>query len=221
MAFEGIAGPTVFRTSWWATYWAFTLGWSLRAAGRKYLPKTGPVLLVANHQSLLDPPLVGAIANRPLSYLAKSELFKNKYFGALIRYYGASPIVQDMGKGGLISTIAAIERNEAVLVFPEGSRTPDGKIHEMKPGISLIIKKVNCPVVPVGISGTFESWPITRSVPFFNPLFMPDSGRSIAVVYGPPIHTSELKKMSREEMLGEIDKRIRDCFDKAEKLRRK
>ncbi|MFO0936606.1 MAG: lysophospholipid acyltransferase family protein [Gemmataceae bacterium] len=220
MAFEGIAGPTIFRCTWWATYWAFTLGWSLRSAGREHLPKTGPVLLVANHQSLLDPPLVGAIANRPLTYLARHGLFDNKYFGALIRYYGATPIVQEMGKGGLTSTLAALERQEAVLVFPEGERTLKGNIQEMKPGISLIIKKANCTVVPVGIAGAYEALPRKRPFPHFNPLFFGDAGCGIACVYGPSIHTSELKKLSREEMLAEIDRRIRECYNKAESLRR-
>ena len=141
MAFEGIAGPAIFRSSWWATYWTFTLGWSLRAAGREHLPKTGPVILVSNHQSHLDPLLVGVVADRPLTYLARHGLFDNKYFGALIRYYGATPIVQEMGKGGLTSTLAAIERKEAVLIFPEGERTHRGNIQDLKPGISLIIKK--------------------------------------------------------------------------------
>ena len=221
MAFEGIAGPAIFRSSWWATYWTLTLGWSLRAAGREHLPKTGPVLLVSNHQSLLDPLLVGIVADRPLTYLARHGLFDNKYFGALIRYYGATPIVQEMGKGGLVSTLAAIERKEAVLIFPEGERSGSSKMQPLKPGVSLIIKRSDCPVVPVGVAGAFEAFPRHRKFPHFNPLFLSDAGCGLSCVYGPPMHTSDLKKLGREEMLGEIDRRIRECYIKAEALRRK
>lgn len=221
MAFEGVAGPAVFHGSFWMTYWAATLGWSFRAAGREHLPKTGPVLLVANHQSLLDPPLVGLCANRPLTYLARHGLFDNKYFGAFIRYYGARPIVQDAGKGGLQAVLDALDRQEAVLVFPEGERTLHGKMNELKPGVSLIVKRANCPVLPVGIAGAYDAWPRNTKRPKFNPLFLPDSGRGISVVYGPPVHTDELKALDRAAMLGDLERRIRDVQDKAEKLRRR
>lgn len=221
MAFEGIAGPAVYHGSFWLTYWTFTLGWSFRAAGREHLPKTGPVLLVANHQSLLDPLLVGLCAKRPLTYLARHGLFSNKFFGALIRYYGATPIIQDAGKGGLTSVLDALGRKEAVLMFPEGERTMHGKMNPIKPGVSLIIKRSDCPIVPVGIAGAFDAWPRFRKTPRSNPLFLPDAGRALSCVYGEPVHSSELKNFGRDEMLGELDRRIRACQEKAEALRRK
>lgn len=220
MAFEGVAGPAVFHGSYWATYWAITLGWSFRAAGREHLPKSGPVLLVANHQSLLDPLLAGLCANRPLTYLARHGLFANKYFGALIRYYGARPIVQDAGKGGLTAVLDALQRNEAVLVFPEGERTLHGKMNDLKPGVSLIVKRADCPVVPVGIAGAYQAWPRTAKVPSFNPLALPDLGRGVSCVFGPPTHTTELKALDRAALLGDLDRRIRKVQEKAEKLRR-
>lgn len=221
MAFEGIAGPAVYHGSFWLTYWTFTLGWSFRAAGREHLPKTGPVLLVANHQSLLDPPMVGLCANRPLTYLARHGLFANKFFGAFIRYYGATPIVQDAGKGGLTSVLDALGRNEAVLMFPEGERTLHGKMNEIKPGVSLIIKRSDCPIVPVGIAGAYDAWKRYNKIPRLNPLFLPDAGCALSCVYGKPVHSSELKKLGRDEMLAELDHRIRACQVRAENLRRK
>jgi 1-acyl-sn-glycerol-3-phosphate acyltransferase len=139
----------------------------------------------------------------------------------LITFYGAVPVNQAVGKDGLNAVFAAIDRQEAILIFPEGSRTPDGLIHQMKPGISLIVKKVDCPILPVGIAGAFDAWPIHNKLPKPNPLFLGDMGRSIAVSFGEPFPTTSIQMASREEMLAEIDRRIRACHADAEKLRRR
>lgn len=221
MAFEGVFGPVVYHTSYWASFWTAMLGWSFRGAGRDNLPRTGPVILAANHQSLIDPILVGLVAKRPLTYLAKSELFSNRLFGKFISYYGARPIERTMGKEGLNAVFNALNRQEAVLIFPEGERTLSGKVLEMKPGISLIIRRADAMVVPVGIAGAYESWPRGQILPNPSPLFLPGQQGGIACVYGPPVSTAELKSLGREEMLNDLSQRIQDVQQQAEQLRRK
>jgi 1-acyl-sn-glycerol-3-phosphate acyltransferase len=220
-SFHSLTGRVIYQASHWASFTAATLGWSLRVAGGKHMPKSGPCLVVANHQSFFDPVFVGMSGRRALTYLARHSLFRNKWMAKLISFYGAVPVNQAVGKEGLNAVIAAIGRQEAVLIFPEGSRTPDGQIHEMMPGITLIIKKVDCPIVPVGIAGAYDAWPIQKKLPKLNPLFFGDQGRSVAVSFGEPFSTAELQKKPREEMLAEIDRRIRACHADAEKIRRR
>src|SRR5262245_13789291 len=91
----------IFRCSYAATAGALTLAFSVRTAGMHHMPQKGPTLLAANHQSFLDPPLVGMAARRELVYLARKSLFRNRFFAGLISTYGAVPIDQDgIGKEG-------------------------------------------------------------------------------------------------------------------------
>src|ERR1022692_4868684 len=96
----------------------FTLGYSLRMQGQRNMPATGPVLLIANHQSFLGPPIIGLVARRPLVYLARKTLFRNPYFASLIRSLNAIPINQDgIGKEGILTVLDQLQRGKAVVVF--------------------------------------------------------------------------------------------------------
>src|SRR5687767_272938 len=98
---------------------AFTLGFSLRLQGQHNMPSSGPALVVANHQSFLDPLLVGLAAYRPLVYLARKTLFRNRYFGAMIRHLNAVPIDQEgIGKEGIRTILEQLQLGKAVVVFP-------------------------------------------------------------------------------------------------------
>jgi len=144
--------------------------------------------LIANHQSYLDPPLVGLAARRELVYLARKTLFDSRFFGALIRAYNAVPIDQEgIGKGGIRTILDQLAMRRAVLVFPEGERTRDGLMHPLKPGILLVIKKTQAPIVPVGVAGAYEAWPPSRPYPIPAPLFAPAPRGAIAVVVGEPL----------------------------------
>ena len=160
----------------------FGLGFSLRWDGYRHVPRKGPVLIVANHQSFLDPPAIGLALPRRVVYLARKNLFEHPVFGALIRGLNAVPIDQDgIGKEGLKTVLGELRRGHAVLVFPEGARSPDGRIGELRPGIHLLIKKTSAPILPVGIAGAYHAWPIWRKYPIPSPLFLPPTERTIAV----------------------------------------
>src|SRR5688572_21726975 len=126
--------------------------------GRKQVPATGPVLIIANHQSHMDPPLIGAaIFQRQLDYVARVGLYKSRIFSWIISALNATPIHEDRGDTRAIKDVLArLEAGRAVVIFPEGSRTPDGQVKEFKRGIALIVKRAECPVVPVAIEGAFD-----------------------------------------------------------------
>ena len=138
------------------------------SCGVSNVPRTGPVLLVANHQSNLDPPLIaGEIHWRRLEYMAKAELFKTSWFGRFIGGLGAVPVRDDGGSNTAVirTMLRRLNEGAAVLVFPEGSRTEDGALQSFQPGVALLIKRSKCPVVPVAVEGCFEAWPRSRSRP--------------------------------------------------------
>lgn len=206
----------------WSSFVGFTFGNSLRVIGRRNMPEQGPVLVLANHQSMFDPVLVGLASRRYLSYLARATLFKNRYFKAIIESLDAVPIDnKGLGKEGLQSTLKVLDRGKAVLVFPEGERTHDGEMEPFKPGISLLIKRVKAPIVPVGIDGAFGSWSRFRKVPRFSPLFLKPNDATIALSIGKPIDSAQFVDMNREEMLAQLFDAVRVEFEKARRLRRK
>ena len=201
---------------------AFTLGFSLRLGGQRNMPPTGPALLVANHQSFVDPILVGLAARRPLVYLARKTLFKNPVFAFIIRSMNAVPIDQDgVGKEGIRTVLDQLQLGKPVVIFPEGSRTPDGPMYPLKPGILLLIKRMQVPIVPVGIAGAYDAWPIWRSYPIPAPLCWPTRPSTIAVTIGKPLDPRRYAELPREQALAELFDKIHAEHDRADRLRRR
>src|SRR5205085_9333441 len=124
---------------------------SFRWEGGRRVPKQGPVLLVANHQSFLDPVAVGIAARRHLCYLARKTLFTNPTFGAFLRSVNVVPVDQEgVAKDGLRTVLDLLRADQAVLVFPEGERTLNGRMSPLRPGVHLLIKRSQVPIIPVG-----------------------------------------------------------------------
>jgi 1-acyl-sn-glycerol-3-phosphate acyltransferase len=170
-----------------------TLMFDLKAYGRQNVPSTGGVLLVANHQSYLDPILVAVQLRRPVSFLAKSELFENRYFGWLIRSLHAFPVRQGEGDVGAVrETIRRVQEGHVLNIYPEGSRTTDGELRPLMAGIALMVKRAEVPIVPVAIEGAFAAWPRQRKIFRASP---------IKIMYGPPLHLNGLKSREIVELL--------------------
>jgi 1-acyl-sn-glycerol-3-phosphate acyltransferase len=221
MPLPRLMAEALYRVSNWAAFYAFTFGWGFRAAGRENLPRSGPALLVSNHQSAIDPVLVGAAAPRWLTYLARSTLWDNPVLARVIDAYGAVPIDRGFGKEGLMMVLEQLAKSRAVLMFPEGERTHTGELQPLKPGISLLVKRVTCPIVPVGIAGAYQAWPRTRKWPLFDPLPLATRGRSIAVAFGKPIDPVRYQGVERDAMLADLLGEIRKAYAAAVQLRRK
>lgn len=153
-------------TSWfwyallWCPCYAISQVWfRFRFSGKPHVPLTGPVLLVSNHQSHLDPVLVGLACPRQLKYLARQGLFFWP-FSLWIRSLGAVPIDRERGAlGGIRATLELLKNGDAVVVFPEGSRTPDGKLHTLLPGFCLLARRSGATIVPVAIDGAYHALP--------------------------------------------------------------
>jgi 1-acyl-sn-glycerol-3-phosphate acyltransferase len=153
----------MMKWSYWLGYILFQSAaralFGMRVIGRENLVTEGPVLLAANHESFLDPPLIGLIYPDEVRFLARKSLFKG-LFGPVIRGWNAVPIDQDRPDiAGLKGIIKRLRQGEKVLVFPEGQRTVDGELAQGQPGIGLIVSKAGAPVQPIRISGARQALP--------------------------------------------------------------
>jgi len=155
------------------------LFWRIRVTGLENIPRTGGVLVAANHQSYLDPPLIGAYLPREMHFMARRTLFNIPLFGALIGRCNAFAIERDTADvKGVKNAIDRLQRGNILLVFPEGTRTRDGTVGRMKAGIGILAERAAVPIVPVLIRGAHEVWPKGAALPRL--------GR-IRIVFGRPI----------------------------------
>jgi 1-acyl-sn-glycerol-3-phosphate acyltransferase len=208
---------------YWLAFLGLTLGFSLRMERRRgRFPRTGPVLVLANHQSFFDPIMLGLASPRPLVYLARKTLFKPPWFAWLISSLNAVPVDQEgVAKEGFKAILKHLQAGEAVVVFPEGTRTETGALSPLKPGVQLLIKRLRMPIVPMGIAGAFEALAWWEKVPRLSPLFGEATRSSVAVTVGEPIDSQRYAAMPREQMLAELTAELQKVKDRAERLRRK
>ncbi len=195
-----------YRLTQWVLGLAVRVIFRLRTCGRKNVPARGPVVLLSNHQSHLDPPLVGCFTKRPLSIMARDTLFTG-LVGWLVRSYDAIPIDRDgSGLGGIRATLKCLKNGSAVLLFPEGTRSEDGQLQPLKPGFCSLVRRSHATVVPMAIAGAYQAWPRTARFPRPHP---------IAVVWGAPLAPDDIAKLSDAELVATITERIADCFAQA------
>ena len=174
----------------------------LKVFGVDNVPRTGGALIVSNHQGFLDPALLGARLPRPMSYMAKSELFKHRPVSWLIRSLGAFPVRQGAGDVRAIrETVSRLQEGRILNIFPEGSRTETGEIMPLEAGVALVVRKAGVPIVPAAIIGSFESWPKGKKIFRSHP---------IRIAYGPPL---DVKGMKSDAVIRLIDAAIRKLFD--------
>jgi 1-acyl-sn-glycerol-3-phosphate acyltransferase len=136
------------------------LGFRYRAFGQENIIEDGPAIMAANHQSYLDPPLVGITCRAELYFLARKTLFENKLFGSILSRVNALPV--DLSGADLTAVrtvINLLKQGHRTVIFPEGTRSLTGQIQQARPGIGMIIAKTLAPVVPMRIFGSFQAWP--------------------------------------------------------------
>jgi 1-acyl-sn-glycerol-3-phosphate acyltransferase len=140
---------------------ASILGSRLHVTGLDNVPRSGGVLVVGNHISAADPPLTGALIPRlDVHYMAKSEHFAGRRWRWLFRAFNAYPVVRGSAdRTALRHTLGLLRDGHVVVVYPEGSRSPDGRLREPQPGVGFIARHGGVPVIPAAIWGTEKVLP--------------------------------------------------------------
>lgn len=179
-----------------------------RFYGLDNIPEKGPFLLVSNHQSFLDPIFCGAPPKRHLYFLARETLFTNWFFGPLITSTNSIPVKREGGDlAAMKKVISKLQKGRGVCLFPEGTRTNDGKILPFKAGLGLLCRRGKAAIVPVVIDGAFECWPRTKK------LFSP--GGTIIVNYGKAITAEQAKNMGDEKLAELLTETLRQMQTKS------
>lgn len=210
------AGHSLFGRVLYAVLWVVcrTLGVSVfgfRVRFAEPLPADGGLIVLSSHQSHLDPLLLGLACDRRLSSLARSSLFRFKPFGAVISALDAVPIDRNASVvAAMRAVIARLKAGKAVTIFPEGARTFDGRLGELKPGFALMAKRAGVPIAPVAIVGAFECWPRTRR--------LPRPGR-IRLEFGPVITAAEVAALEEPQLFELCCGRIRELDARARAAR--
>ena len=163
-----------------------------QAEGQEHIPQQGGVLIAANHASYLDIPFLGCGVRRRVAFLGRQDLFKITGLNTIVRWLGWIPIRQDrLDRRGFSRAIELIQDGNVVVLYPEGTRTPNGELKPGKPGIGVLVAEAGCSVVPAYLKGTREALPLGASWPRFH---------QVIVRFGPPIDFSAAcAKQSRKE----------------------
>ncbi|HEU4683361.1 MAG TPA: lysophospholipid acyltransferase family protein [Nitrospira sp.] len=135
------------------------------------IPRTGGLLVAANHASYLDIPLLGCGMPRRVWYLGRSDLFKIPGTKPILRWLGWIPLkLGRLDRTAFHQAVRLINEGNVVVIFPEGGRTPTGQLREAKPGLGIIVAQTGCPVVPAFLDGTFQVLPSGATWPKLHPV---------------------------------------------------
>lgn len=166
-----VPGRSFVRAAWWdfCAFLCWTwlrIAYRLRRLHRERVPRTGAVLVISNHQSFLDPIVNGVtVWDRQFTALARDSLFKGPW-GWVLRSVAARPIRREGGDlEAMKAALAELEAGRVVILYPEGTRSPDGGMLEFKRGVLLLVRRARPAILPMGVAGTFDAWPKGRTLP--------------------------------------------------------
>lgn len=203
-------GAPLWRIALWDTiqilcYLALVTLYRHRAYGVRNIPRTGAVLLVCNHQSYLDPPIVGAGCHRrQFVALARATLFDNPVAGWILDKLNTISLTKgESHLGTMRKCIAELEKGQALLVFPEGARTLTGEVQPFETGTMLIIKRAKPLILPVAVEGAYDAWKRGGR---------PKVRGRVGVMFGKPIPAERIIEMGPDRGLAFLR-------DEVEKLR--
>ena len=196
---DGVAWQTL-QTAAWYVLWLVFRG---RAWGQNNIPDTGPVLMLANHQSFLDPILMGyGCSKRHFYSLGRSTLYTTPLTKLMGRMTNSIPVEQ--GAGDVVAMkkcIAVLKDDQGLAMFPEGARTPDHQVQKFQTGAMLVIKRAKPQVVPVALEGPFQAWPRSRKWPKL-------WGQRVGIMYGEPIPAEVLTAMKPAQAMEMLRQRM-------------
>ena len=181
-----------------------------RFYGQNNLPESGSIVLISNHQSHYDPPLLAVGVRRRLNFLARKTLFRFKPFGWLIDMLDAIPLdINGIGFAGIKESLKRLKNGEIILVFPEGGRTWDGNIAPFLQGSVTLAQRTQSAILPAALSGCYEVFPRTEKYPALWGKFR--------VVYGKLIPYEEIKDLSEEELRRLCETKVAELYQEAKR----
>ncbi|MBN2328101.1 MAG: 1-acyl-sn-glycerol-3-phosphate acyltransferase [Candidatus Omnitrophica bacterium] len=182
----------------------------LQIEGLENIPSSGPLLLAANHCSLLDPPLIGLVTPRQITYLAKEELFSIPFLGWWLRWIGSQSVARGKGDVRILRVaLRLLKEDKTLLIFPEGTRSADGKVKSLENGLAWLALKSGVAVVPIYSPDTFRLMP--KNARF------PRPGR-IRFFAGKPIQPDLNKDADFHEQVQELTNEIETAIKSMESL---
>jgi 1-acyl-sn-glycerol-3-phosphate acyltransferase len=192
-----------------------TLPWlRIRISSSQPFDSRRGALILSNHQSYLDPVLLGLALMRPHAYLARSSLFRFAPFRWLIESLNAFPIRREgVAKEGLTLAVTRLSEGYSLVMFPEGGRSADGELTEPKPGVVLLLRRTDKPAWVAGIAGVHDCWPRQRLLPSpgviwvhvepFEPTDPQDSDRTLKELATAMRKVFEMARTRRATMVGQ------------------
>jgi 1-acyl-sn-glycerol-3-phosphate acyltransferase len=181
----------------------FTVFLRFKKLGEEFIPRNGGVIIASNHTAYIDPTLLGVASPRELFFLAKKELFRNKLLGWFLEKLNTIPISRgEDDRKGLKRSVELLKEGNALVLFPEGTRSKNGKLQEARPGIGIIALEADVPIVPAYIRNSRN---LIQSIL---------KGKRVEVSFGNPVEPAWLKNIPRNKagyiLIGqEIMRRIR------------
>jgi 1-acyl-sn-glycerol-3-phosphate acyltransferase len=208
-AFPQVEMEPVYGVSHYALATVYHMFFRGEVAGTENIPRQGAFLIAANHASHLDPPFIGAQVPRQMSFFARKTLWSGGLASWWLDVVGTIPVDRDGGQdvGALKRVLRSLAEGKVMILFPEGTRTRDGKLQPAKPGVGFMACKTQVPVLPARIFGSFEA--------FGKGMKVPRLGTPVSVVFGrplPPAHYDDPRagkeryQIASERIMAEIAK---------------
>lgn len=168
---------------------ALRLIWQPRIEGAERIPATGPVILASNHLAAADTVFMPAMVRRQVHFLAKAELYAggsplNRLIGMFLRSIGVMPIERAGGaasRSALAAGRAVLDAGKVLGIYPEGTRSPDGRLYRGRTGAARLALEAGCPVIPIAMHGTFEAQRGRRFLPRRRPRIIAQVGEPLDV----------------------------------------
>ena len=190
--------------------------WRIRFEGLENVPRTGAFVLAPIHRSFIDFGLVSALTRRPVGFMGKESLWKNKYFGAFISHLGAYPVNRGApDRESLRRTLEILDSGKPLVLFPEGTRRSGPVIEHLAEGAAYVASRAGVPLVPVGIGGSERALPKGKALPRLV---------RIHVLVGEPLVPAPIAEGARhpsrraiKELTVQLQKTLQDLFDRAQR----
>lgn len=190
--------------------------WRIRFEGLENIPRTGAYVLAPVHRSFIDFGLVSALTRRPVGFMGKESLWKNKYFGAFITHLGAYPVNRGApDRESLRRTLEILASGKPLVLFPEGTRRSGPVIEHLAEGAAYVASRAGVPLLPIGIGGSERALPKGKALPRLV---------RIHVLVGEPLVPAPIPEGARhpsrraiKELTVQLQKTLQDLFDRSQR----